>query len=347
MREVGGRHSTATHERARAKDASRRERASRREARRLALRWIREPSRRRDDVVGEGFRVRRERRRAAASRGSPSPWARGHAACAYEAARSFEARSQGAVAEASTPAPATPSPPNPPNRSSAPAASKKPAEQPAKAPAEQPAKAPAEPAKPPPVPVAKSDSELFYAQLLSQRRVFLNGRVDDKSAHSVIGKLLFLDAVDHEKPIILYINSGGGVVTSGLAIYDVMQHVRPPVYTVCLGHAESMAAVLLCAGERGHRHALPNARHDPPTASRHQRTDHRHHHQGVQGGAHARITQRHHTKTHGEGRRGGGGGVGARYVHDRRGGSRAWHRRQSGGERHGPRRTEGGEKKRE
>lgn len=58
----------------------------------------------------------------------------------------------------------------------------------------------------------------------------------------------------------MYINSGGGVVTSGLAIYDVMMHVRPPVYTVCLGHAESMAAVLLCAGERGHRYALPNSR---------------------------------------------------------------------------------------
>jgi ATP-dependent Clp protease protease subunit len=109
-------------------------------------------------------------------------------------------------------------------------------------------------------PVAKSDSELFYAQLLSQRRVFLNGRVDDKSAHGLIGKLLFLDQVDPESPIVLYINSGGGVVTSGLAIYDVMEHVRPPVYTVCVGHAESMAAVLLSAGAKGHRYALPNAR---------------------------------------------------------------------------------------
>ena len=109
-------------------------------------------------------------------------------------------------------------------------------------------------------PVAKSDSELFYAQLLSQRRVFLNGRVDDKSAHGLIGKLLFLDQVDPETPIVLYINSGGGVVTSGLAIYDVMEHVRPPVYTVCVGHAESMAAVLLSAGAKGHRYALPNAR---------------------------------------------------------------------------------------
>jgi ATP-dependent Clp protease protease subunit len=101
---------------------------------------------------------------------------------------------------------------------------------------------------------------LFYAQLLSQRRVFLNGRVDDKSAHGLIGKLLFLDQVDPESPIVLYINSGGGVVTSGLAIYDVMEHVRPPVYTVCVGHAESMAAVLLSAGAKGHRYALPNAR---------------------------------------------------------------------------------------
>lgn len=199
----------------------------------------------------------------------------GLTACAYEAARSFEARTQGASAEAPTPAPATPSPATSPKRSSAPAKSKKTAPQPATAPAE-PAKTPAEPAKPPPVPVAKSDSELFYAQLLSQRRVFLNGRVDDKSAHTVIGKLLFLDAVDHEKPIILYINSGGGVVTSGLAIYDVMQHVRPPVYTVCLGHAESMAAVLLCAGERGHRYALPNARvmiHQPHHVISGQTTD--------------------------------------------------------------------------
>ena len=113
---------------------------------------------------------------------------------------------------------------------------------------------------PPAPPVAKSEGDLFYAQLLTQRRIFLNGRVDDKSAHNLVGKMLFLDAVDPETPIVMYINSGGGVVTSGLAIYDVMMHIRPPVYTVCLGHAESMAAVLLCAGEKGHRYALPNAR---------------------------------------------------------------------------------------
>ena len=331
--------------------------SSRREARRLALRWIREPSRRRDDVVGEGFRVRRERRERRhpvavrrRGRGARGVRVRGGAFVRGEVAGcgsgGFHSRAGDALAA------------EPPNRSSAPAASKKPAEQPAKAPAEQPAKAPAEqpakapaeqpakapaePAKPPPVPVAKSDGELFYAQLLSQRRVFLNGRVDDKSAHSVIGKLLFLDAVDHEKPIILYINSGGGVVTSGLAIYDVMQHVRPPVYTVCLGHAESMAAVLLSAGERGHRYALPNARvmiHQPHHVISGQTTDII---IKASKAERTRITQRHHTKTHGEGRRGGGGGVGARYVHDRRGGSRVRHRRQSGGERRGPRRTEGG-----
>ena len=78
----------------------------------------------------------------------------------------------------------------------------------------------------PKAPVAKSDADLFYAQLLTQRRIFLNGRVDDKSAHTLVGKMLFLDAADPTKPIVMYINSGGGVVTSGLAIYDVMQHVR-------------------------------------------------------------------------------------------------------------------------
>ncbi|EEH53943.1 uncharacterized protein MICPUCDRAFT_29032 [Micromonas pusilla CCMP1545] len=111
---------------------------------------------------------------------------------------------------------------------------------------------------------------------MGQRRIFLNGRVDDKSAHSLVGKMLFLDAVDPETPIVLYVNSGGGVVTSGLAIYDVMQHVRPPVYTVCIGHAESMAAVLLCAGEKGHRYVLPNARvmvHQPHHVISGQTTD--------------------------------------------------------------------------
>ena len=75
-----------------------------------------------------------------------------------------------------------------------------------------------------------------------------------------MGHLVCRYAADPDTPIVMYINSGGGVVTSGLAIYDVMMHVRPPVYTVCLGHAESMAAVLLCAGEKGHRYALPNSR---------------------------------------------------------------------------------------
>ena len=264
MREVGGRHSTATHERARAKDASRRERdSSRREARRLALRWIREPSRRRDDVVGEGFRVRRERRERRhpvavrrRGRGARGVRVRGGAFVRGEVAGcgsgGFHSRAGDALAA---------EPPEPFVRPRRVEKTRGAARQGARGqrqaarPRSSPPRRPRSPPSPPPVPVAKSDGELFYAQLLSQRRVFLNGRVDDKSAHSVIGKLLFLDAVDHEKPIILYINSGGGVVTSGLAIYDVMQHVRPPVYTVCLGHAESMAAVLLSAGERGHRWA--------------------------------------------------------------------------------------------
>ena len=78
----------------------------------------------------------------------------------------------------------------------------------------------------PKAPVAKSDADLFYAQLLTQRRIFLNGRGGRQSAHTLVGKMLFLDAADPTKPIVMYINSGGGVVTSGLAIYDVMQHVR-------------------------------------------------------------------------------------------------------------------------
>ena len=215
--------------------------------------------------------------------GSPGggiPWqsvaaGAGVTACAYEAARSFESARTDAGAGARAPPPAgstrpSASPPREPP-ATPPAASPtrapddptpKPGDSkpPPPAPPSSPPPAPEKPTPPPASPVAKSDGELFYAQLLSQRRVFLNGRVDDKSAHGIIGKLLFLDAVDAEKPVVLYINSGGGVVTSGLAIYDVMQHVRPPVYTVCLGHAESMAAVLLCAGAPGHRYALPNSR---------------------------------------------------------------------------------------
>jgi len=108
--------------------------------------------------------------------------------------------------------------------------------------------------------IPKSQTELYYTQLLQQRKVFLNGRVDDSSAQELIAQLLYLDQLSSTQPIILFINSGGGRVTSGLAIYDVMQYIQAPVHTVCVGHAESMAAILLAAGAAGQRRALPNSR---------------------------------------------------------------------------------------
>jgi len=190
-------------------------------------------------------------------------------ATAYEAARSLETPNPTPAARLNpepTPGKSTASKPS----KAAAAVEKKETEK------KEPEKKEPEKKEEPKAPVAKSDADLFYAQLLTQRRIFLNGRVDDKSAHTLVGKMLFLDAADPTKPIVMYINSGGGVVTSGLAIYDVMQHVRPPVYTVCLGHAESMAAVLLCAGEKGHRYALPNSRimiHQPHHVVSGQTTD--------------------------------------------------------------------------
>jgi len=135
-------------------------------------------------------------------------------ATAYEAARSLE-----------TPNPTPAARPNPeptPGKSTA----SKPSKAAAAVEKKEPEKKEPEKKEEPKAPVAKSDADLFYAQLLTQRRIFLNGRVDDKSAHTLVGKMLFLDAADPTKPIVMYINSGGGVVTSGLAIYDVMQHVR-------------------------------------------------------------------------------------------------------------------------
>ena len=100
-----------------------------------------------------------------------------------------------------------------------------------------------------------------------QRMVFLNGSISDSMAKTIIAELLYLDALEDNsedpgspKPIQLVINSGGGIVTSGLAIYDVMQFIRSPVHTICIGHASSMAAILLAAGEPGHRQIMPHAR---------------------------------------------------------------------------------------
>jgi ATP-dependent Clp protease protease subunit len=99
----------------------------------------------------------------------------------------------------------------------------------------------------------------IYSRLLKERIIFLGGPVTDQIANSIIAQLLFLAAKDPQKEIQFYINSPGGSVTAGLAIYDTMQYVKPPVSTVCVGMAASMAAVLLAAGTKGKRYALPNS----------------------------------------------------------------------------------------
>jgi ATP-dependent Clp protease protease subunit len=100
----------------------------------------------------------------------------------------------------------------------------------------------------------------IYSRLLRERIIFLGDAIEDHLANLVIAQLLFLDSEDPEKDISLYINSPGGVVNSGLAIYDTMQYLRAPVSTICIGMAASMAAVLLAAGSKGKRYALPNSR---------------------------------------------------------------------------------------
>ena len=100
----------------------------------------------------------------------------------------------------------------------------------------------------------------IYSRLLRERIVFLTGPVEDHMASVIIAQLLFLEAENPKKEIFLYINSPGGVVTSGLAIYDTMQFIKPKVSTLCVGQAASMGSLLLCAGEQGLRFALPNAR---------------------------------------------------------------------------------------
>ncbi len=100
----------------------------------------------------------------------------------------------------------------------------------------------------------------IYSRLLKERIIFLGDAIEDHLANLIIAQLLFLESEDPEKDISLYINSPGGVVNSGLAIYDTMQYLRAPVSTICLGMAASMAAVLLSAGAPGKRFALPNSR---------------------------------------------------------------------------------------
>jgi ATP-dependent Clp protease protease subunit len=116
----------------------------------------------------------------------------------------------------------------------------------------------------------------IYSRLLKDRIVFIGSPIDDDIANLVIAQLLFLEAEDPDKDINLYINSPGGIVTAGMAIYDTMQFIKPPVATVCLGQAASMAAVLLAGGAHGKRTALPNARiliHQPMGGTRGQASD--------------------------------------------------------------------------
>jgi ATP-dependent Clp protease protease subunit len=116
----------------------------------------------------------------------------------------------------------------------------------------------------------------IYSRLLKDRIVFLGTEVNDDVANIIIAQFLFLESEDPDKEITLYINSPGGVITAGLAIYDTMQYVRCPVATVCLGQAASMAAWLLAAGTAGRRKALPNSRvmiHQPLAGFRGQATD--------------------------------------------------------------------------
>ena len=116
----------------------------------------------------------------------------------------------------------------------------------------------------------------LFSRLLKDRIIFLGSEVNDDVANVIIAQLLVLEGEDPDKEITMYINSPGGVITSGLAIYDTMQYVRCPVSTVCLGQAASMGAVLLAAGSKGRRRALPNSRvmiHQPHGGARGQATD--------------------------------------------------------------------------
>lgn len=99
-----------------------------------------------------------------------------------------------------------------------------------------------------------------YSRLLKDRVIFLGTPIDDSVANVVIAQLLFLEAEDPEKDIFIYVNSPGGVITSGLAIYDTIKYIKPDVSTICLGQAASMGAVLLASGTKGKRFAVPNAR---------------------------------------------------------------------------------------
>jgi len=116
----------------------------------------------------------------------------------------------------------------------------------------------------------------IYSRLLKDRIIMLSGEVNDAVASSIVAQLLFLEAQDPEKDIYFYINSPGGVITSGLSIYDTMNYIKPDIVTICIGQAASMGAFLLASGTDGKRYALPNARimiHQPSGGAQGQSTD--------------------------------------------------------------------------
>ncbi len=116
----------------------------------------------------------------------------------------------------------------------------------------------------------------IFSRMLRERIIFLGEEIDDEMANSIVAQLLLLDAENPEKDIMMYINSPGGVITAGMAIYDTMKHVRADVCTICLGEAASMGAFLLSAGTKGKRMALPSARimiHQPLGGAQGQATD--------------------------------------------------------------------------
>ncbi len=116
----------------------------------------------------------------------------------------------------------------------------------------------------------------IFSRLLKDRIVFLGTEVNDDVANIIIAQLLYLESEDPDKEVMLYLNSPGGIITSGLAIYDTMQYIKCPVSTLCLGQAASMASVLLCAGAKGRRLALPNSRimiHQPSGGAQGQASD--------------------------------------------------------------------------
>ncbi len=116
----------------------------------------------------------------------------------------------------------------------------------------------------------------IYSRLLKERIIFLTGGVDDAVASVICAQLLFLESENPTKDIALYLNSPGGIVTAGLAIYDTMRYIRPDVSTVCIGQAASMGSLLLCSGAKGKRYTLPNSRimmHQPSGGAQGQATD--------------------------------------------------------------------------